>query len=55
MLPFASRTGSACKSVILDFVDSEERADALSAIALVEKIGGCSLRHVKKVVADQTH
>lgn len=55
MLPFASGTGSACKGVILDFVDSEERVDALSAIALVEKIGGCSLRHVKAVVADRTH
>lgn len=55
MLPFASGTGSACKGVVLDFVDSEERADALSAIALVEKIGGCWLPHVKEVVADQTH
>ncbi|WVQ87093.1 hypothetical protein IAS59_000814 [Cryptococcus gattii] len=42
VLPFASGTGSACKGVILDFVDSEERADALSAIALVEKIAQVS-------------
>lgn len=42
MLPFASGTGSACKGVVLDFVDSEERADALSAIALVEKIAQVS-------------
>ncbi|KIR43128.1 hypothetical protein I307_04268 [Cryptococcus deuterogattii 99/473] len=42
VLPFASGTGSACKGVVLDFVDSEERADALSAIALVEKIAQVS-------------
>ena len=39
ILPFASGTGSACKGVTLDFVSAEERADALGAIALVEKLG----------------
>lgn len=52
MLPFASGTGSACKGVVLDFVDSGERADALSAIALVEKIGECLQRHMKITLAD---
>ncbi|KAK8847333.1 hypothetical protein IAR55_005190 [Kwoniella newhampshirensis] len=42
VLPFASGTGSACKGVTLDFVPPEERADALSAIALVEKIAQVS-------------
>jgi hypothetical protein len=39
VLPFASGTGAACKGVVLDFVDIEERADALSGIALIEKLG----------------
>ncbi|BEJ12962.1 hypothetical protein CspHIS471_0301360 [Cutaneotrichosporon sp. HIS471] len=38
VLPFASGTGPASKGVTLEFVDPEERADALSAIALVEKL-----------------
>ncbi|WVQ83378.1 hypothetical protein IAT38_005519 [Cryptococcus sp. DSM 104549] len=42
VLPFASGTGSACKGVTLDFVEPEHRADALSAIALVEKIAQVS-------------
>ncbi|ODN85245.1 hypothetical protein L198_07568, partial [Cryptococcus wingfieldii CBS 7118] len=40
VLPFASATGSACKGVVMDLlVDTDQRADALSAIALVEKLG----------------
>ncbi|WVF69934.1 hypothetical protein IAT40_004718 [Kwoniella sp. CBS 6097] len=42
VLPFASATGSACKGVTLDFVSQEERADALGAIALVEKVAQVS-------------
>ena len=42
ILPFASGTGSACKGVTLDFVGPEERADALGAIALVEKVAQVS-------------
>ncbi|ODO09636.1 hypothetical protein I350_01848 [Cryptococcus amylolentus CBS 6273] len=42
VLPFASGTGSACKGVTLDFVEPELRADALSAIALVEKLAQVS-------------
>ncbi|WWD21424.1 hypothetical protein CI109_105909 [Kwoniella shandongensis] len=42
VLPFASGTGSACKGVTLDFVPPEERADALGAIALVEKVAQVS-------------
>ncbi|ORX38886.1 major facilitator superfamily domain-containing protein [Kockovaella imperatae] len=42
VLPFASGTGSACKGVTLDFVGPDERADALSAIALVEKLAQVS-------------
>ena len=42
VLPFASGTGPAAKGVILDFVRQENRADALGAIALVEKLGQCS-------------
>lgn len=41
ILPFASGTGSACKGVMLDLVEAEMRSDALSAIALVEKLGTC--------------
>lgn len=52
VLPFASGTGSACKGVVLDFVDSEERADALSAIALIEKIGECLRGHMKEILTD---
>lgn len=39
VLPFASGTGPASKGVILEFVAPEEKADAISAIALVEKLG----------------
>lgn len=39
VLPFASGTGSAVKGVVMDLVGSEEKADALSGIALVEKLG----------------
>lgn len=39
VLPFASGTGSAVKGVVMDLVGVEEKADALSAIALVEKLG----------------
>ena len=39
VLPFASGTGSACKGVTMDFVEADQRADALGAIALVEKLG----------------
>ncbi len=39
ILPFASGTGPACKGVALDFVGAEQRADALGAIALIEKLG----------------
>ncbi|OCF37391.1 hypothetical protein I316_00512 [Kwoniella heveanensis BCC8398] len=42
VLPFASATGAACKGVTLDFVSQEERADALGAIALVEKVAQVS-------------
>ncbi|WVQ76106.1 hypothetical protein IAR50_005746 [Cryptococcus sp. DSM 104548] len=42
VLPFASGTGSACKGVTLDFVEPELRSDALSAIALVEKLAQVS-------------
>ncbi|KLT42324.1 hypothetical protein CC85DRAFT_328228 [Cutaneotrichosporon oleaginosum] len=38
VLPFASGTGPASKGVTLEFVPSHERAHALSAIALVEKL-----------------
>ncbi|WWC87011.1 uncharacterized protein L201_001894 [Kwoniella dendrophila CBS 6074] len=38
VLPFASATGSATKGVTLDFVRPDQRADALSAIALIEKL-----------------
>lgn len=38
IIPFASGTGSAARGVTLDFVVPELRADALGAIALVEKI-----------------
>ena len=39
VLPFASGTGSAVKGVVMDLVGGEEKADALSGIALVEKLG----------------
>lgn len=39
VLPFASGTGSAVKGVVMDLVGVDEKADALSAIALVEKLG----------------
>jgi hypothetical protein len=39
VLPFASGTGSAVKGVVMDLVGVEEKADALSGIALVEKLG----------------
>jgi hypothetical protein len=39
ILPFASGTGPASKGVTLELVPPDERAEALSAIALVEKIG----------------
>ena len=39
VLPFASGTGSAVKGVVMDLVDGEEKADALSGIALIEKLG----------------
>jgi hypothetical protein len=42
VLPFASGTGSAVKGVVMDLVEPEEKADALSAIALVEKLGRSS-------------
>ncbi|KAL7419924.1 hypothetical protein Q5752_005843 [Cryptotrichosporon argae] len=42
VLPFASGTGAACKGVALDFVSAAERADALSGIALVEKLARVS-------------
>ncbi|ODN82295.1 hypothetical protein L202_02573 [Cryptococcus amylolentus CBS 6039] len=43
VLPFASATGSACKGVMMDLlVDPEQRTDALSAIALVEKLAQVS-------------
>ncbi|WVW78540.1 hypothetical protein I302_100495 [Kwoniella bestiolae CBS 10118] len=42
VLPFASATGSACKGVTLDFVEDDQRADALGAIALIEKIAQVS-------------
>jgi len=42
ILPFASGTGAACKGVTLDFVGPDQRADALSAIALVEKLAQIS-------------
>lgn len=40
ILPFASGTGPAAKGVALDFVAPEDRSDALSGIALIEKLGG---------------
>lgn len=40
VLPFASGTGSAVKGVVMDLVGSEEKSDALSGIALIEKLGG---------------
>lgn len=43
VLPFASGTGAAAKGLALDFVPPEERADALSGIALIEKIGRWTL------------
>lgn len=42
VLPFASGTGPACKGVVLDLVDASDRADALGAIALVEKLAQVS-------------
>ena len=39
VLPFASGTGAAAKGLALDFVGPEDRADALSGIALIEKVG----------------
>ncbi|WWC67886.1 uncharacterized protein I206_101804 [Kwoniella pini CBS 10737] len=42
VLPFASATGAACKGVTLDFVEPHQRADALSAIALIEKVAQVS-------------
>ncbi|GMK57959.1 hypothetical protein CspeluHIS016_0407930 [Cutaneotrichosporon spelunceum] len=42
VLPFASGTGPASKGVTLEFVPAHERADALSAIALVEKLAQVS-------------
>jgi hypothetical protein len=39
VLPFASGTGTAVKGVVMDLVGPEEKADALSAIALIEKLG----------------
>ncbi|WVQ69175.1 uncharacterized protein L199_007391 [Kwoniella botswanensis] len=42
VLPFASATGSACKGVTLDFVEADQRSDALGAIALIEKIAQVS-------------
>ena len=39
VLPFASGTGPAAKGVTMDLVEPENRADALGAIALVEKLG----------------
>ncbi|KAK4686960.1 hypothetical protein P7C73_g3162, partial [Tremellales sp. Uapishka_1] len=41
-LPFASGTGSACKGVVLDFVEPEDRSDALSGIALIERLATVS-------------
>lgn len=38
VLPFASGTGPASKGVTLEFVSIEEQPDALSAIALIEKL-----------------
>ena len=42
ILPFASGTATAAKGLALDFVDPENRADALSGIALIESLGECS-------------
>ena len=39
VLPFASGTGSAVKGVAMDLVGGDEKADALSGIALIEKLG----------------
>lgn len=39
VLPFASGTGSAVKGVAMDLVGEDEKADALSGIALIEKLG----------------
>ena len=39
ILPFASGTGAAAKGLALDFVGPDDRADALSGIALIEKVG----------------
>lgn len=39
VLPFASGTGAAAKGLALDVVAVEERSDALSGIALIEKVG----------------
>ena len=39
VIPFASGTGAAAKGLALDFVAPEDRADALSGIALIEKVG----------------
>lgn len=39
VLPFASGTGSAVKGVAMDLVKEEEKEDALSGIALIEKLG----------------
>ncbi|KAL1406277.1 hypothetical protein Q8F55_007973 [Vanrija albida] len=38
VLPFASGTGSAAKGVVMELVPPDERSDALSAIALVERL-----------------
>lgn len=42
VLPFASGTGPASKGVMLEFVAPEDRPDAMSAIALVEKLAQVS-------------
>lgn len=42
MLPLAAGTGSAAKGTILQMCAPEERADALSAISLVEMVGRLS-------------
>ena len=39
VIPFASGTGAAAKGLALDFVAPEDRADALSGIALIERVG----------------
>ncbi|CAD6580355.1 MAG: hypothetical protein TREMPRED_002714 [Tremellales sp. Tagirdzhanova-0007] len=42
VIPFASGTGAAAKGLALDFVAPEDRADALSGIALIEKVAQIS-------------